>query len=224
MQAGVQTYNMGNKTEMLVAVRAPEGKKGPTQVTLTTDLPTDAFLHWGIKKGGGSDWLAPPQEIWPADSAVAEANAAALDTPFLESSDSDTQNITVSPSPTLLFSCRALRGPFLSPRTPTRRTLPLVPCFRFRGEWTLRFFSYDQHGNTLRACFGSIWKSKARSHGLTMRDFDRLPSETGAHLTASIIGQQHLSSHQKCISRELGVLEMAWRSADLHCVMAPGGQ
>ncbi len=91
-----QVYNMGNKTEMLVAVRAPEGKAGPIQVTLTTDLPTDAFLHWGVKRGGGSDWLAPPEDMWPADSAVAEANAAAVDTPFLESSDPDTQNITVS--------------------------------------------------------------------------------------------------------------------------------
>ncbi len=94
----VQTYNMGNKTEMLVAVRAPEGKKGPIQVTLTTDLPTDAFLHWGVKRGGGSDWLAPLQDMWPAESAVAEANAAAVDTPFLESNDPDTQNITVRAS------------------------------------------------------------------------------------------------------------------------------
>lgn len=92
----MQTYNMGNKAEMLVAVRAPEGKKGLIQVTLTTDLPTDAFLHWGIKRGGGSDWLAPEKEIWPAESAVAEANAAALDSPFLESNDPDMQDITVS--------------------------------------------------------------------------------------------------------------------------------
>ncbi len=92
----MQTYNMGNKSEMLVAVRAPEGKKGSIQVTLTTDLSTDAFLHWGVKRGGGGDWLAPPEDIWPSESAVAEANAAAVDSPFLDSDDADTQGIKVS--------------------------------------------------------------------------------------------------------------------------------
>ena len=86
---------MGNKTEMLVAVRAPEGKAGPLTVTLTTDLATDALLHWGVKREGQGDWLAPPQDIWPPESAPVEGNAAALDSPFLPSSDADTQGITV---------------------------------------------------------------------------------------------------------------------------------
>lgn len=34
----MQTYNLSNKSELLVAVQAPEGKEGPTLVTLTTDL------------------------------------------------------------------------------------------------------------------------------------------------------------------------------------------
>ena len=57
----VQTYRMGNKQEMVVAVRAPEGKQGPINVTLTTDVPQDLFLHWGIRKQGGGDWVAPPK-------------------------------------------------------------------------------------------------------------------------------------------------------------------
>src|SRR2546430_264448 len=57
----VQSYNLGNKTEMLVAVRQPEGKQGPTTVTLTTDQPADIVLHWGVRKGGKGDWLPPPK-------------------------------------------------------------------------------------------------------------------------------------------------------------------
>ena len=46
----LQTYRMGNKQEMVVAVRAPEGKQGPIKVTLSTDLPQDLFLHWGVRQ------------------------------------------------------------------------------------------------------------------------------------------------------------------------------
>ena len=88
-----QTYNMGNKTEMLVAVRAPEGKAGPLTVTLTTDLATEAFLHWGVKREGAGDWLTPPKEIWPPESAPVEGNAAALDSPFLPCDEPDAQGI-----------------------------------------------------------------------------------------------------------------------------------
>ena len=57
----VQTYRMGNKQEMVVAVRAPEGKQGPIEVALTTDVAQDLFLHWGVRKQGGGDWVAPPK-------------------------------------------------------------------------------------------------------------------------------------------------------------------
>jgi len=57
---------MGNKQEMVVAVRAPEGKQGPINVTMTTDVAQDLFLHWGIRKQGGGDWVAPPKvELMP---------------------------------------------------------------------------------------------------------------------------------------------------------------
>ena len=92
---------MGNKTEMLVAVRAPEGKAGPLGVTLTTDLATDALLHWGVRREGEGDWLAAPQEIWPPASTPVEGNAAALDSPFLPCSDPDAQDIKVSLPPSL---------------------------------------------------------------------------------------------------------------------------
>lgn len=96
---------MGNKTEMLVAVRAPEGKAGPIDVTLTTDLATDALLHWGVKREGQGDWLAPPKGIWPPESAPVEGNAAALDSPFLPSADPDTQGITVRALPDPCWCC-----------------------------------------------------------------------------------------------------------------------
>lgn len=57
----MQTYRMGNKQEMVVAVRAPEGKQGPIAVTLTTDVPQDIFLHWGVRAHGRGDWVAPPK-------------------------------------------------------------------------------------------------------------------------------------------------------------------
>ena len=44
-----------------MAVRAPEGKQGPIHVTMTTDVAQDLFLHWGVRKQGGGDWVAPPK-------------------------------------------------------------------------------------------------------------------------------------------------------------------
>ena len=56
-----QTYRMGNRQEMVVAVRAPEGKQVRIEVNLTTDLAQDLFLHWGVRKQGGGEWVAPPK-------------------------------------------------------------------------------------------------------------------------------------------------------------------
>ena len=58
-----QTYGMGNKSEMLVAVRAPEGRDGRVAITLTTDLATEAVMHWGVRRGRAQEWLLPPQVI-----------------------------------------------------------------------------------------------------------------------------------------------------------------
>ena len=52
---------MGNKAEMLVTVRAPEGRDGRVRIALTTDLATEAVLHWGVRRGRAQDWLLPPQ-------------------------------------------------------------------------------------------------------------------------------------------------------------------
>ena len=51
MPCCLQSYNMGNKTNLLVAVRQPEGKDGPTNISLTTDQPTAMVLHWGVRRG-----------------------------------------------------------------------------------------------------------------------------------------------------------------------------
>lgn len=66
----MQTYRMGNKQEMVVAVRAPEGKQGPIQVALTTDVAQDLFLHWGVRKQGGGDWVAPPKVQQPCRHVI----------------------------------------------------------------------------------------------------------------------------------------------------------
>lgn len=54
---------MGNKSEMLVTVRAPEGRDGRVRITLTTDLATEAVMHWGVRRGRAQEWLLPPQVI-----------------------------------------------------------------------------------------------------------------------------------------------------------------
>ncbi len=51
MPCCLQSYNMGNKTNLLVAVRQPDGKDGPTKISLTTDHPTAMVLHWGVRRG-----------------------------------------------------------------------------------------------------------------------------------------------------------------------------
>ena len=63
-QLNAQVYGLGDKAELLVAVRQPEGPEGPTTVTLTSDLASPAVLHWGVKRGRKrSEWLRPPDEV-----------------------------------------------------------------------------------------------------------------------------------------------------------------
>ena len=81
----MQSFGLGNKTELLVAVRQPEGQKGPTNITLITDQPAGMVLHWGVKKQGKGEWLVPPKDIIPKGSE--RASDIAYDTPF-EASDS----------------------------------------------------------------------------------------------------------------------------------------
>ncbi len=73
-------FELGNKAELLVAVWKRDGKAGPTTVELTTDLSSDVVLHWGVKRGPSSDWLAPPKDIIPDHSSVPEARVK----PWLE--------------------------------------------------------------------------------------------------------------------------------------------
>jgi len=69
---GPQVFELGNKAELLVAVWKRDGKEGRTTVELTTDLSSDVVLHWGVKRGPKSDWLAAPKDIVPAHSSVPE--------------------------------------------------------------------------------------------------------------------------------------------------------
>jgi hypothetical protein len=77
--------------ELLVAVRQPEGKDGPLDITLTTDMPGEVFLHWGVKKGGKEDWYLPPADLRPANSLAPPQDSIALDTPFQISKDAECQ-------------------------------------------------------------------------------------------------------------------------------------
>ena len=61
---------MGNKQELLVTVRQPDGKDGSTDVALTTDVAAAVVLHWGVKKGRSGDWLLPESELMPQGSQV----------------------------------------------------------------------------------------------------------------------------------------------------------
>lgn len=81
----MQSFNLGNKTELLVAVRQPEGQKGPTNITFVTDQPAGVVMHWGVRKQGKGEWLAPPKDIIPKGSK--QATETAWDT-ALEASDS----------------------------------------------------------------------------------------------------------------------------------------
>ncbi|KAK9816496.1 hypothetical protein WJX72_001009 [[Myrmecia] bisecta] len=83
-----RVFGMGSKSEMLVAVRQPEGKEGPVHITVTTDLASDVVMHWGVKRGSKSDWLLPDSSIVPAKSQAAEGNKA-LDTTFAPCTDPD---------------------------------------------------------------------------------------------------------------------------------------
>ena len=64
MQAHPQVYGLGDKAELLVAVRQPDGPQGATAITLTSDLATPAVLHWGVKRRGKrGEWLRAPSEV-----------------------------------------------------------------------------------------------------------------------------------------------------------------
>lgn len=84
-------YKLGDKLEMLVAVSLAEPGNPQSQVTvnMTTTLPVEAVLHWGVKKAGrGSDWLQPPVEILPEGSTVPD-NGIAAETKFQACTDED---------------------------------------------------------------------------------------------------------------------------------------
>lgn len=70
LAAILQVYGMGNKQELLVTVRQPEGVEGTTEVSMITDVAADVVLHWGVKKGQSGDWLLPAKDLWPQGSQV----------------------------------------------------------------------------------------------------------------------------------------------------------
>eukprot|EP00884_Botryococcus_braunii_P013250 jgi/Botrbrau1/21926/Bobra.0249s0050.1 len=93
-----RAFPLGSKLELLVAVRQQGGKDGPVTVTLTTDLPGDVYLHWGVRKGSKDAWILPSKDFIPASSLAAEDGAIAIDTPFSSCKDSDCQ-VTLAGDP-----------------------------------------------------------------------------------------------------------------------------
>lgn len=81
----MQSFNLGNKSELLVTVHQPEGQTGASTITLMTDQPAGMVMHWGVKKHGKGDWSPPPKEIIPRGSE--QATDIAWETP-LEAADS----------------------------------------------------------------------------------------------------------------------------------------
>ncbi len=69
---------MGNKQEMLVAVKQPDGKEGETEVSMVTDVASSVVLHWGVKKGQSGEWLLPEKTLWPGNSKVSLQSYQAL--------------------------------------------------------------------------------------------------------------------------------------------------
>lgn len=70
LAAILQVYGMGNKQELLVTVRQPEGVEGTIEVSMITDVAADVVLHWGVKKGQSGEWLLPAKDLWPQGSQV----------------------------------------------------------------------------------------------------------------------------------------------------------
>ena len=71
---------MGSKAEMLARVWQREGKQGPLEVVLTTDVAAPVVLHWGVRQQGKGEWVQPSDKLWPQGSS--KATETAIDTPF----------------------------------------------------------------------------------------------------------------------------------------------
>ena len=77
---GRQTFGMGSKSEMLATVWQHEGKDGPVEVELTSDVAAPMVLHWGVRKPGKGEWVRASEELWPQGST--KATETAVDSPF----------------------------------------------------------------------------------------------------------------------------------------------
>ena len=76
----VQTFGMGDKSELLATVRQSQGKSGPLAVEVVSDVAAPLVLHWGVRKSGRGDWSKPSEKLWPSGST--KATDTAIDSPF----------------------------------------------------------------------------------------------------------------------------------------------
>ena len=89
----MQSFNLGNKTELLVTVKQAEGLEGTTRITVTTDQANNMVMHWGVRKQGKGEWLAPPKGLIPEGSE--QATETAWDTPLQAADSIEVQGDTV---------------------------------------------------------------------------------------------------------------------------------
>ncbi|QDZ23333.1 alpha-glucan water dikinase [Chloropicon primus] len=77
-----RVYQMGNSCNLLAVVR-DETDTDEWTLTLTTDLPNEVELHWGILKSSSrrSAWTLPETSLWPSKTAECE-DGISVDTAF----------------------------------------------------------------------------------------------------------------------------------------------
>ena len=111
-----RSFGLGGGWRLLATVAG--GGDGASIVTLTTDLPFAATLHWGVRASGARstrDWAPPPASLaLPPGSALA-AGGGAADTPLRECDDDDCASVRVGGDPARLARAR----PSPSPPPPT---------------------------------------------------------------------------------------------------------
>ena len=93
-----RTFGLGGGYALLATVHAEAEEGGQSahsaRITLTTDLPDPAALHWGVvcarRRGGraGGEWAAPEPGLRPAGSVDAPGGGAA-ETPLAACTDED---------------------------------------------------------------------------------------------------------------------------------------
>ena len=100
-----RSFGLGGGWRLLATVAGGGEGDGASIVTLTTDLPFPATLHWGVRASTARskrDWAPPPDGVaLPPGSSLAPGGGAA-DTPLTECDDEDCAAVRVGGNPARL--------------------------------------------------------------------------------------------------------------------------